>query len=156
MPSGVMKCFDPDRGVGVIALEDGGEVAAHPSAVHGDAERMPVEGERVCFDLTRDDLGVRADNIRRADPGCCAPAEGSGGRALGAVGEFLLRVLVRVGFLCGRASRPTALDGRRAAAEGKARRVDDADACPWCVKLREAGARDAPTTVVGIHWEPPA
>lgn len=115
MPSGVVKWFDPGRGVGVIALDGGGgEAVAHRSAIHGGAERMPVEGERVCFDVTRDADGVRADNIRRPAPGYCAPAE-----------------------------EPRVDAAARQRAGGcmeAARGVDEVDACPWCVLLWEADA----------------
>ncbi|MEV0375942.1 cold shock domain-containing protein [Streptomyces sp. NPDC050636] len=75
-----MKWFDPDRGLGVIAQDCGGfDAVAYRAAVRGDAERELVAGRRVCFDITQDAAGVRADNIRRLTPGCFAPAEGPEG-----------------------------------------------------------------------------
>jgi cold shock CspA family protein len=81
MPVGVVKWFDPVRGVGLIAL-DGRlfpDAVAHGSAVDGAANRVLVAGRSVLFDLTWDAAGVRADNIR-PHPGvptsCRPPAEG--------------------------------------------------------------------------------
>ena len=65
MPSGVVKWFDPEQGVGAITQDDDGrEAVAHRSAVHGDANRVLVTGHRVRFDVTQDADGVRADNIQ--------------------------------------------------------------------------------------------
>ncbi|MFD3504740.1 cold-shock protein [Streptomyces sp. NPDC058678] len=80
MPSGVVKWFDPGRGLGVIAQDSGGpDAVAHRSAVHGDANCMLVVGGRVLFDVTLDAAGVRADNIRQAAGPGCPPVGGPGG-----------------------------------------------------------------------------
>lgn len=136
MPFGVVKWFDPVRGEGVIVLDDGGEAVAHRSEVHGVAERVMVEGERVFCDVTRDGWGARADNICPAVLVSSAPAEGPEGdaavpqggvwlvgvegrvslpcrgsgsvrRALGVVGEWLLCALAWGRGLRGRVSRRT-------------------------------------------------
>ncbi|MGX1916030.1 cold-shock protein [Streptomyces phaeochromogenes] len=76
VPSGVVKWFDPERGVGAITQDgDGWEAVAHRSAVHGDAEGVLVAGHRVCFDVTRDADGVRADNIQPPTRLDCPPAK---------------------------------------------------------------------------------
>ncbi|WSS99704.1 cold shock domain-containing protein [Streptomyces phaeochromogenes] len=63
----MVKWFDPGRGTGVIVQDGGGpDALACPSAVHGDAGRILVAGERVVFDVTLDAGGVRADNIHAA------------------------------------------------------------------------------------------
>lgn len=65
MPSGVVKWFDSDRGVGLISQgSDLPDVSAELSAVHG-PDRQLVKGERVLFDVTLDAGGRRADNIHR-------------------------------------------------------------------------------------------
>jgi cold shock CspA family protein len=83
VPSGVVKWFDPDRGVGVISRDDGApDVVACRSAVHGRVDRTPLAGERVFFDITEDSSGIRADNICRAAPGVrCPTAERAADRA---------------------------------------------------------------------------
>ena len=63
-PCGVVKWFDPDRGIGLISQEGAGpDVRAEASAVHGTDSLRP--GEEVLFDLTLDSAGLRADNIHR-------------------------------------------------------------------------------------------
>ncbi len=115
MPSGVVKWFDPERGLGVIALDGGGfEAVAYRSAVHGDAEPELVAGKRVCFDVTRDAAGVRADNVRRMTPGCCAPAEGPGS--------------------------VTAAQERTTGLAATTPGIDAVGACPYGVQSREVGA----------------
>ncbi|MGW1674522.1 cold-shock protein [Streptomyces sp. NPDC002324] len=80
MPSGVVKWFDPGRGLGVIAQDGGGpDAVAHRLAVHGDADCMLVAGNRVLFDVTLDVAGVRADNIRQTGGPGCPPVEGLAG-----------------------------------------------------------------------------
>jgi cold shock CspA family protein len=117
VPSDVVKWFDQDRGLGIIAQDGGGfDAVAFRPAVRGDAERELVPGRRVCFDVTQDAAGVRADNIRRLTPGGCAPDEGSGGDT--AAPE-------RAGWLVETVSG-----------------VDEVGPCPWCVQLREAGVGD--------------
>ncbi|MFI1452188.1 cold-shock protein [Streptomyces roseus] len=63
-PCGVVKWFDPDRGVGLIRQEGGGpDVQAEASALHGMDRLRP--GEVVLFNVTLDGAGLRADNIHR-------------------------------------------------------------------------------------------
>ncbi|MEV5434131.1 cold shock domain-containing protein [Streptomyces sp. NPDC052701] len=108
MPSGVVKWFDPEWGLGVIVQDGGGfDAVAYRSAVRGDAERELVAGKRVCFDVTQDAAGVRADNVRPMTLECRAPAEGPGGNT--AAQE-------RAGWLAETAPE-----------------IDAVDTCPWCV-----------------------
>ncbi|MGX1916151.1 cold-shock protein [Streptomyces phaeochromogenes] len=75
MPIGVVKWFDPERGLGAIAQDgEGIDAVAHRSAVHGDADRVLAAGSRVRFDVTQDADGVRADNIQPPTQLCCPPA----------------------------------------------------------------------------------
>ncbi|BBC36236.1 hypothetical protein SGFS_075300 [Streptomyces graminofaciens] len=82
MPSGVVKWFDPCGVVGVIAQEGGApDAVAYRSAIHGCADATLVEGDRVCFDVTQDSAGIRADNVHllTCEAGC-PPAEETAGR----------------------------------------------------------------------------
>ncbi|QHA01983.1 cold shock domain-containing protein (plasmid) [Streptomyces sp. FXJ1.172] len=64
MPVGVVKWFDPERGVGRIVQDGAGpEAVAYRSAVRGPGDGRLLAGEPVEFDLTFDAAGVRADNI---------------------------------------------------------------------------------------------
>ncbi|WP_405573669.1 cold shock domain-containing protein [Streptomyces phaeochromogenes] len=76
VPSGVVKWFDPEQGVGAITQDgDSWEAVAHRSAVHGDADRVLVADHRVRFDVTQDTDGVRADNIHPPTRLDCSPTE---------------------------------------------------------------------------------
>ncbi|WP_078954548.1 cold-shock protein [Streptomyces sp. H021] len=64
-PCGVVKWFDPDRGIGLISQEGAGpDVQAEASAIHGTDGRLRP-GEEVHFNVTLDGAGLRADNIHR-------------------------------------------------------------------------------------------
>ncbi|MGW2513912.1 cold-shock protein [Streptomyces scopuliridis] len=67
MPTGVVKWYDPEKGIGVIIASDGThpEVRAERQAV-GDSLALR-SGERVRFDIWRDATGVWANNIHRVD-----------------------------------------------------------------------------------------
>jgi cold shock CspA family protein len=69
VPSGVVKWFDPERGVGVIT-QDGErpDAVAYRSAIQGNWERTLIEGESVVFNVTQDSAGIRADNVRPLGP----------------------------------------------------------------------------------------
>ncbi|MGW1917255.1 cold-shock protein [Streptomyces sp. NPDC002076] len=69
MPVGVVKWFDPERGVGRVVMDGAGlDAVACRSAVQGPGEGALVAGEPVEFDLTMDAAGIRADNICRLAP----------------------------------------------------------------------------------------
>ncbi|THA46074.1 cold-shock protein [Streptomyces sp. A1136] len=87
MPSGVVKWFDSDQGIGLISRQGGPDVQAEASAVHGSDNRLR-QGEKVLFDIVLDSAGLRADNIHRLKGGRdgAAPAgsaEPSDGQAIG-------------------------------------------------------------------------
>ncbi|MFE9220772.1 cold-shock protein [Streptomyces lavendulae] len=66
VPSGVVKWFDADKGIGVICQDgDGQAVTAERSAIQAPGPGVLVQGELVRFDVTRDAEGIRADNVRR-------------------------------------------------------------------------------------------
>ncbi|MGW5848728.1 cold-shock protein [Streptomyces sp. NPDC055254] len=77
-PCGVVKWFDPERGIGLISQEGAApDVQAEASACHGgDGLR---QGEEVFFDVTLDSAGLRADNIRRRPRRQIQPPTRSGG-----------------------------------------------------------------------------
>ncbi|WP_443333608.1 cold-shock protein [Streptomyces sp. CB00455] len=64
-PCGVVKWFDPDRGIGVISQEGAGpDVQAEALAIR-DKDGHLRQGEEVLFDVTLDSAGLRADDIHR-------------------------------------------------------------------------------------------
>ncbi|WP_404953595.1 cold-shock protein [Streptomyces sp. 147326] len=67
-PCGVVKWFDPDRGIGLISQEGAGpDVQAEASAIREKEGRLR-QGETVLFDVTLDSSGLWADNIHRPVP----------------------------------------------------------------------------------------
>jgi CspA family cold shock protein len=66
-PEGTVKWFDNKKGYGFIAPDDGGgDVFVHYTAVTMDGFRTLAEGQRVAFDLTEGERGLRAENVRKA------------------------------------------------------------------------------------------
>ncbi|WP_330342676.1 cold-shock protein [Streptomyces sp. NBC_00557] len=66
MASGTVKWFNPEKGFGFIAQDDGGpDVFAHYSNITGSGYRELVEGEKVTFDITQGQKGPQAENIVR-------------------------------------------------------------------------------------------
>ena len=65
MAIGTVKFFNTDRGYGFISNEDGGPDAfVHISAVERAGMKTLKEGQRVHFEITRDESGrVAADNL---------------------------------------------------------------------------------------------
>ncbi|UYQ64118.1 cold shock domain-containing protein [Streptomyces peucetius] len=69
-----MKWFGPDEGYGVI-VRNGGEPDAivYFSAIQMCCRaRGLMTGDKVSFDVMADSEGVRAENVRRTEPGCWA------------------------------------------------------------------------------------
>jgi ATP-dependent RNA helicase RhlE len=68
MPSGTLKWFNPAKGFGFIEPDDGGkDVFLHISAVERSGIGTPREGQRVSYDIERDQRGrTSATNLRAA------------------------------------------------------------------------------------------
>ncbi|GHD06733.1 MULTISPECIES: transcription antiterminator/RNA stability regulator CspE [Zhihengliuella] len=65
MATGTVKWFNPEKGFGFIAPEDGSaDVFAHYSAIQSNGFRSLDEGQRVEFDVTQGQKGLQAENIR--------------------------------------------------------------------------------------------
>jgi ATP-dependent RNA helicase RhlE len=69
MPSGTLKWFNPAKGFGFIEPDDGSkDVFLHISAVERSGMGTPREGQRVSYDIERDQRGrVSASNLRSAE-----------------------------------------------------------------------------------------
>ncbi len=66
-PEGVVKWFDNRKGYGFIEQDDAGEdVFVHYSAVEMEGFKTLEEGDRVTFEITQGDKGLRATNVQRA------------------------------------------------------------------------------------------
>jgi len=67
MASGTVKWFNPDKGYGFIAREDGDDLFAHYSEIQMDGFKTLTEGQEVVFDVTEGQNGkLQASNIRKA------------------------------------------------------------------------------------------
>ena len=63
MSEGKVKWFNPRKGYGFIAADDGRDVFVHYSDITGDGYRTLVEGDTVSFDTVEGEKGLRAENV---------------------------------------------------------------------------------------------
>jgi CspA family cold shock protein len=63
MSDGKVKWFNPRKGYGFIATEDGRDIFVHYSSISGDGYKTLVEGDSVTFDIVQGDKGLRAENV---------------------------------------------------------------------------------------------
>jgi CspA family cold shock protein len=67
MPIGTVKFFNPAKGFGFIAPEDGDtDVFVHVSAVERGGMTTLAEGQRISFDVVTERGKLAADNIKAA------------------------------------------------------------------------------------------
>jgi CspA family cold shock protein len=65
MAQGTVKWFNDTKGFGFIEQEDGGpDVFVHHSAIQSDGYRSLQEGAKVEYEVTQEDKGLRAANVR--------------------------------------------------------------------------------------------
>ncbi|MBV9865816.1 MAG: cold-shock protein [Abitibacteriaceae bacterium] len=65
MAKGTVKWFNDSKGFGFIEQEDGGaDVFVHHSAIEADGYRSLQEGAKVEFDISKEDKGLRAANVK--------------------------------------------------------------------------------------------
>jgi cold shock protein len=66
MAEGTVKWFNPDKGYGFIAREDGEDVFVHFSEIQMDGFKTLEEGQAVVFDVTTGQNGKQqASNVRK-------------------------------------------------------------------------------------------
>jgi cold shock protein len=66
MAEGTVKWFNPDKGYGFIAREEGDDVFAHFSEIQGEGFKTLDEGQAVSFDITTGQNGkLQASNVRK-------------------------------------------------------------------------------------------
>jgi CspA family cold shock protein len=67
MAKGTVKWFNDSKGFGFIEQEGGGEdVFVHHSAIEAEGYRSLKEGQAVEFEITTEQKGLRAANVRVA------------------------------------------------------------------------------------------
>jgi cold shock protein len=62
--TGTVKWFNPDKGYGFIAQENGPDVFVHFSAIQGEGYRNLEENQAVEFEVTEGQKGPQASNVR--------------------------------------------------------------------------------------------
>ena len=63
MLDGKVKWFNPRKGFGFIATDDGRVIFVHYSSISGDGYKTLVEGDPVTFEIVEGDKGLRAENV---------------------------------------------------------------------------------------------
>ncbi|HPS54444.1 MAG TPA: cold shock domain-containing protein [Sedimentisphaerales bacterium] len=63
MSKGTVKWFNPKKGYGFIAAEDGRDIFVHYGSITGDGFKTLAEGDSVSFDIAEGEKGPRAENV---------------------------------------------------------------------------------------------
>jgi len=63
MSEGKVKWFNPRKGYGFIATDDGRDIFVHYASISGDGYRTLAEGDAVTFDIVEGEKGLRAENV---------------------------------------------------------------------------------------------
>lgn len=67
MAVGTVKWFNPDKGYGFIAREDGEDLFVHYSEIDMEGFKTLTEGQEVQFEITTGQNGkLQASNVRKA------------------------------------------------------------------------------------------
>ncbi|SMO57073.1 cold-shock DNA-binding protein family [Balnearium lithotrophicum] len=63
--TGTVKWFDSKKGYGFITADNGQDVFVHYTGISGSGFRTLEEGERVSFNVTESDKGLKAVDVER-------------------------------------------------------------------------------------------
>ena len=63
MSDGKVKWFNPRKGYGFIATDDGRDIFVHYSSISSEGYKTLAEGDSVTFDIVEGDKGLRAENV---------------------------------------------------------------------------------------------
>lgn len=66
LAEGIVKWFNEKKGFGFIEQKEGGDVFVHFSAIKSNGFKTLAEGDRVIFDVRKDERGLAASNVIRA------------------------------------------------------------------------------------------
>ncbi|MBO1225114.1 MAG: cold-shock protein [Candidatus Scalindua sediminis] len=63
MANGTVKWFNDSKGFGFISQENGDDVFVHHTAIEGEGFRSLAEGDKVEFEVTKDQKGYKASKV---------------------------------------------------------------------------------------------
>ena len=63
MANGTVKWFNDKKGFGFISQDNGDDVFVHQTSIHGDGFRTLAEGDKVEFEVMKDQKGFKATNV---------------------------------------------------------------------------------------------
>ena len=63
MPEGKVKWFNPRKGYGFIAADDGRDIFVHYANISSDGYKTLNEGDSVTFEVVDGEKGLRAENV---------------------------------------------------------------------------------------------
>lgn len=63
MANGSVKWFNDKKGFGFISQENGDDVFVHQTSIQGEGFRTLAEGDKVEFEVIKDQKGYKATNV---------------------------------------------------------------------------------------------
>lgn len=66
MATGKVKWFDEKKGFGFIAQDDGPDIFVHQTDIESQGFRTLAEGDKVEFEVVKDQKGYRAKKVMKA------------------------------------------------------------------------------------------
>jgi cold shock protein len=63
MPSGTVKWFNDKKGFGFISQDEGDDVFVHHTSIQGEGFRTLAEGDKVEFEVVKDQKGYKASKV---------------------------------------------------------------------------------------------
>ena len=63
MANGTVKWFNDKKGFGFISQDDGQDVFVHQTSIQGEGFRTLAEGDKVEFEVMKDQKGYKATNV---------------------------------------------------------------------------------------------
>jgi len=65
MATGTVKWFNDKKGFGFISQDNGEDVFVHQTSIEGEGFRTLAEGDKVEFEVIKDQKGYKATKVRK-------------------------------------------------------------------------------------------